>query len=889
MMKKMKHFNTLKIIVVLILLSTFISAEVIYTRQQIPLDSLVNGGAKYKVRNRPRIGLALSGGGARGIAQVGVLKAFEKHNIPIDLIVGSSIGSIIGGLYCAGYSANQLEKIVKQIGWNDLFQDETQRENLFLEKKKENDRYLLNIRFDDFRPYIPSSLTPGQKLLSILSEKLLLAKYQATKNFDQLRIPFRAVATDLISGKRLVIEKGDLAEAINASSAVPLLFSPVEWNGKLLIDGGVRSNIPVDVVRNLGIDVVIAVDITSPLRSKDELRAPWEIADQVTSIMMGCSRKEQLMFADVIIKPDLEGFGNADFDKIQEMIDQGEKSFDSVLYDLYSIIDHKIPLILNQTFPFNKFEFVVNNDFEVLPDSGKLFADKSRQLNLDMIKEDVDYLFSTGHYEKISAEYKIFENDTTLVYRVNPFPSIDSVSFHGNTVFSDSTINSIFIDDSMFTCNYNQLILYFNKIKDYYRAKGYSLMKIDSVNYDSSSHTLNIKINEGKIDSINISGNKTTKDIVILREFTLSTNDIFNAHTARQGIENIYNTQLFDRAGVQIKNVQNKNILTIKVKEKKFTVLKLGGKAGSERGAQGYMDLANENFLGQGNNLSLVGRLGEMDRSVSLNFRSDRIFKSYFTFSLHGYYSWQRNPFYVGLQKQGEFLEERRGGRLIFGQQLKKLGQLTVEFRLENVKDKQYSDRHTKFFDRTQNSELRTLTIRSVADKRDRIGFTTDGIYNVWYWESGNERILESQESYTKAFIHLEGYYTNWPGHTFHVKFNGGFADKTLPFSEYFRIGGLKSFMGLHENEMMGRQVIVTNLEYRYKFPFKTISDTYIGFRYDIGAIWEAPDLIFESRDFFYGAGTWLGFDTLLGPLLLGYGKRTGDHGSFYISLGYDF
>jgi NTE family protein len=233
----------------------------------------------------------------------------------------------------------------------------------------------------------------------------------------------------------------------------------------------------------------------------------------------------------------------------------------------------------------------------------------------------------------------------------------------------------------------------------------------------------------------------------------------------------------------------------------------------------------------------------------------------------------------------GEYLEERRGGRFVIGQQLKKLGQLTLEFRIENAKNREYSG----YFTKQQNSELRTITIRSVADKRDQVGFTNSGIYNIWFWESGNERILEGQESYTKAFINLEGYYTTWLDHTIHIRFTGGFADKTLPFSEYFRFGGLKNFMGLHENELIGRQALVTNLEYRYKLPFRLPTDTYLAGRYDIGAIWEVPNLIIESSDFFYGSGVWLGFDTLIGPLLIGYGKKAGDKGLLYFSLGYDF
>jgi len=166
----------LNILILIVFYCSAMAGDIIYSRQQLPLDSLVNGKKYLDTKNRPRIGLVLSGGGARGIAHVGVLKAFEKHNVPLDLIVGSSIGSIIGGLYCAGYSADELEQIVKEIGWDNLYQDETDREDLFLGQKKENDRYLLNVRFDDYKPYIPSSFTPGQRFPMELSNLVFFAK-----------------------------------------------------------------------------------------------------------------------------------------------------------------------------------------------------------------------------------------------------------------------------------------------------------------------------------------------------------------------------------------------------------------------------------------------------------------------------------------------------------------------------------------------------------------------------------------------------------------------------------------------------------------------------------------------------------------------------------------
>ncbi|MCK4560638.1 MAG: patatin-like phospholipase family protein, partial [Calditrichia bacterium] len=222
MFKIKHHYYTILISIFMVLPPSY--GQVLYERVQTDLFSSISKLYSEKDRHRIKVGLVLSGGGARGITHIGVLRGFEKYNIPIDLIVGTSIGSVIGGFYAAGLAVNQVEESMKSIDWDDMFSDDTDRQNLFVGQKAINDRYLVSIRFDGMRAFIPTSLTSGQKILSIITEQLYKTDFPAVYNFDELKIPFRAIATDLISGQRLVIGKGDLAEAINASVAVPLLF-----------------------------------------------------------------------------------------------------------------------------------------------------------------------------------------------------------------------------------------------------------------------------------------------------------------------------------------------------------------------------------------------------------------------------------------------------------------------------------------------------------------------------------------------------------------------------------------------------------------------------------------------------------------------------------------
>ena len=251
------------------------------------------------------------------------LKALEENDIRVDFIAGTSMGAVIGGLYAAGYSAKQLQEIMREMSWSDIIVDEQPRRNLLLSQKQERDRAFLQLRFQGLKPQIPKALTAGQKLHSVLTDFTLKAKYWSSIDFDHLKIPFRAVATDVISGREIVLDSGDLAEAMRASAAVPFLFSPVPKEGMLLVDGGLLNNIPVDIVRSNGMEIVIAVDATSNLREKDDFTTPLELVDQMTTIMQYESNRKQRSAADVLISLENSQQASTSFSDIDSLISQG--------------------------------------------------------------------------------------------------------------------------------------------------------------------------------------------------------------------------------------------------------------------------------------------------------------------------------------------------------------------------------------------------------------------------------------------------------------------------------------------------------------------------------------------------------------------------------------
>ncbi len=275
---------------------------------------------------RPKIGLVLSGGGARGTAHVGVLKELEAARIPIDVITGTSMGAIVGGLYASGMSAAELEKRVLEMDWSTMFAARPPREELSLRRKADDVRLSLPIEFGmregEFRT--PRAAVGSTGLENML--KQLTARLPQTAEFDRLPIPFRAVATDLVTGEAVIHDRGNLADVLRASMSVPGAFAPVEIDGRLLVDGGLVDNLPVELARKLGAEIVIAVNIGTPLLKREEVGSIVGIGLQVINILTEQNVQRSLKALrpqDILITPDLGSITSVDFERGQEAIERG--------------------------------------------------------------------------------------------------------------------------------------------------------------------------------------------------------------------------------------------------------------------------------------------------------------------------------------------------------------------------------------------------------------------------------------------------------------------------------------------------------------------------------------------------------------------------------------
>ena len=290
-----------------------------------------------------KIGLALSGGGAKGIAHIGVLRVLEDAGIRPDYITGTSIGSVMGGLYAIGYSVDEMERLALELDWNYYFNDELKRTDLPIEERYNSDRYQLKLGLENGSVQLPKGFIQGQKMGLLLSKLTFPA--HGIHDFDQFKIPFRCVATDAETGDAVVLKSGSLAKAMRASMSLPSIFEPMELNDKLLIDGGVVRNLPVIEALDMGADIVIAVDITSPLYKKEELVSLVQVLEQTSSYKLAESVAIQKQLADVVISPNIEGIGTLDFEKGDTLLHLGRQAAEKMLPELYSLINRRDSLV----------------------------------------------------------------------------------------------------------------------------------------------------------------------------------------------------------------------------------------------------------------------------------------------------------------------------------------------------------------------------------------------------------------------------------------------------------------------------------------------------------------------------------------------------------------
>jgi NTE family protein len=401
--------------------------------------------AQNNYNSRPKLGLVLSGGGAKGIAHIGVLKAMEKEGLKPDFITGTSMGSIIGGLYALGYNADQLDSIIRSVNWDLVLSNNVPLNYIAYEEKEYYNRYLFEFPFVDGKLKLPSGMIEGQ----VLSELLQRFTWPANKyeTFDDFPIPFRCIATDVSTGQPIVFDRGSLANAIRASMAIPTAFTAVDLDTTLAVDGGVVDNFPVDIARQMGADYIIGVNVGDGLKPADQLGGMSAILFQVSMIPSLTKTDEQIANCEVYIKPYLENYGTASFGNYAEILALGDSAGEQARPELRELA---AKLKMN----FDKFQnlsvaadSIVISDItikgNVLVSDGvirsKLQLKKGKKLSVFDVEDGIRSVYGTNNFSKVT--YSLHKKPGSNEYRLavksyEKKPVTVKGAFHYDNTFS---------------------------------------------------------------------------------------------------------------------------------------------------------------------------------------------------------------------------------------------------------------------------------------------------------------------------------------------------------------------------------------------------------------------------------------------------------------------
>ncbi len=365
------------------------------------------------VVKRPKIGLVLSGGGAKGFAHIGVLKVLEQAGVKIDYIGGTSMGAVVGGLYATGYNANQIDSIFKTTNFDKLLQDFIPRSSKNFYEKRNDELYAVVLPFNKFKIGIPEALSKGLYNYNLLSS--ITRDVRHVRDFNKLKTPFLCIATNIENGDEVILNKGTLAQNMIASSAFPSLFSPVEMDGKLLIDGGVANNYPIEAVRKMGADIIIGVDVQDGLLDRKDLKEATKILGQISALQTIEKMKHKIKDTDIYIKPDIKDYGIISFDKGQEIIRKGEEAAFAVYEQLKNIgnkegYEKNNLKVSSDSLLIKCININSLNNYTQSYIKGKLPFNEGSKISYEDLRKGIDNLNATQNFSVIN--YSLEENNS---------------------------------------------------------------------------------------------------------------------------------------------------------------------------------------------------------------------------------------------------------------------------------------------------------------------------------------------------------------------------------------------------------------------------------------------------------------------------------------------
>jgi NTE family protein len=835
------------------------------------------------------------------MVHIGTLMALEEAGLRPDYVAGTSSGAIIGGLYASGFTPGELEGLLAEVDWRELFTDSPERADLFLAQKDERASYTLQFRFDGLRPILPTSYLTGQRVNALLSDLAFKGNFRAAGDFDNLRVGFRAVCTDLLSGERVVLGGGSLSEALMASSAVPVLIAAVPREGQLLVDGGLVDAIPTDVVAEMGADIIVASDVSAALRPTSKLGNPLEILDQVMSITMRGPNAMSLARADFVVAPDLPDHLSTDFEGIDSLVAVGYRAARAAiaqwegrpeashLVRLAGIHEGHGPAVRVVAFE------VEGGDEEQQRRARELVGQElmGRSVDREGLRATANRLLEDGSLSDVTIQAVAVETDggasreserrITLKARLASRPLLREIRIEGAALYDPPELRRALSSVTGAPVDRVAVAADVVALEAYYRDRGYPMPLVRTVAFDPVSGVLSFFLDEGAIASIQIDGLDRTRDFVILRELPFQVGDLFGEHSVRQIVEDIYSTGLFERVTLEPARAPGGGLqLVVRVQERPRHLGRVGIHYLEEQKTEGFVEYQNSNFLGLGGKFPVQGLTGSRRSQFSFETRLDRLFKSFLTYQIEAGFLREEINTFDQSNRIGTYEEEGVRFSAAVGQQVRRFGQLRLGIKAENIDATTIEGSGIP----DVSHRIRGFELRSIVDTLDRTTFPSRGVRHEFAYETASDA-LDGNVSYVKLHLSVESFLTIGR-HTFNPRLLFATADNTLPFVRWFRLGGMDSFYGFERDQIRGRQILLVSGEYRFLIPWGPVAPLHFSIRYDWGGAWDDAQS-FALADMTSGGGIKLSLESPIGPLEIAYGMREGGHTRFYLGLGYRF
>ena len=408
--------------------------------------TILNAVAQEQEKRKPKIGLVLSGGGAKGFAHIGVLKVLEQAGVKIDYIGGTSMGAVVGGLYASGYNAQQIDSIFRSTNFDALLSDYVPRSSKTFYEKRNDEMYAFSLPLKKMRIGIPTSLSKGLYNYNLLNR--LTYNVRHVRDFNQLPIPFLCMATDIETGEEVLLNKGYLAQAMLASGAFPTLFSPIEIDGRLLVDGGVTNNFPVDEIKKLGADIIIGVDVQDDLKDRKSLKDATKILVQISNLQMIEKMKEKLKQTDIYIKPYITDYSVISFDEGAEIVKKGEEAA-FAMYEKIKVLGDSTRVAPKHPYDSNadslKIKSIAINPLKNYTRSyvvGKLRFKQNSNITYHDVKIGMDNITATQNFSTINytLEKNNDKDDLIINLTENPTKTFVKFALHYDGLYKSSIL-----------------------------------------------------------------------------------------------------------------------------------------------------------------------------------------------------------------------------------------------------------------------------------------------------------------------------------------------------------------------------------------------------------------------------------------------------------------